>query len=79
MTFERQRAAPADVVAIPVTPFTEDGSVDRETCRPARHAHLPQPEAVACDPRSRQSEGNAPGGSGTRLRIDRVTGLALSA
>lgn len=38
VTFERQRAPLADVVAIPVTPFTEDGSVDRETCRlgPAR-------------------------------------------
>ncbi|MET8770577.1 dihydrodipicolinate synthase family protein [Streptomyces sp. NPDC004658] len=29
VTFERQRAALADVVAIPVTPFAEDGSVDR--------------------------------------------------
>ncbi|MGW5969227.1 dihydrodipicolinate synthase family protein [Streptomyces sp. NPDC055186] len=28
-TFETQRAALADVVAIPVTPFAEDGSVDR--------------------------------------------------
>ncbi|MEV7810542.1 dihydrodipicolinate synthase family protein [Streptomyces flaveolus] len=33
VTFERQRAALADVVAIPVTPFAEDGSVDRETHR----------------------------------------------
>ncbi|MEU6095681.1 dihydrodipicolinate synthase family protein [Streptomyces sp. NPDC047079] len=28
-TFEAQRAALADVIAIPVTPFAEDGSVDR--------------------------------------------------
>ena len=27
-TFETQRAALADVVAIPVTPFAEDGSVE---------------------------------------------------
>ncbi|MFF8904465.1 dihydrodipicolinate synthase family protein [Streptomyces olivaceoviridis] len=33
VAFERQRAALADVVAIPVTPFAEDGSVDRETHR----------------------------------------------
>ncbi|MFE2508995.1 dihydrodipicolinate synthase family protein [Streptomyces naganishii] len=32
-TFETQRAALADVVAIPVTPFGEDGGVDRETHR----------------------------------------------
>jgi 4-hydroxy-tetrahydrodipicolinate synthase len=32
-TFETQRAALADVVAIPVTPFTEDGSVDQDTHR----------------------------------------------
>ncbi len=29
MTFEKQRAALADVVAIPVTPFTRDGAIDR--------------------------------------------------
>ncbi|MBP2053329.1 4-hydroxy-tetrahydrodipicolinate synthase [Streptomyces griseochromogenes] len=33
MTFETQRAALADVVAIPVTPFAEDGSVARDTHR----------------------------------------------
>ncbi|MEW2288922.1 dihydrodipicolinate synthase family protein [Streptomyces sp. NPDC047841] len=33
VTFERQRAALADVVAIPVTPFAEDGSVDRDAHR----------------------------------------------
>ncbi|MFF9409643.1 dihydrodipicolinate synthase family protein [Streptomyces anandii] len=33
VTFETQRAALADVVAIPVTPFGEDGGVDRETHR----------------------------------------------
>ncbi|WP_225809109.1 dihydrodipicolinate synthase family protein [Streptomyces spinosus] len=33
VTFERQRAALADVVAIPVTPFAEDGSVDLQTHR----------------------------------------------
>ncbi|MFB7596967.1 dihydrodipicolinate synthase family protein [Streptomyces sp. NPDC056160] len=32
-TFETQRAALADVVAIPVTPFAADGSVDRPTHR----------------------------------------------
>ncbi|MBQ0830337.1 dihydrodipicolinate synthase family protein [Streptomyces tagetis] len=32
-TFEPQRAALADVVAIPVTPFAEDGSVDSATYR----------------------------------------------
>ncbi|MFV0136706.1 dihydrodipicolinate synthase family protein [Streptomyces sp. HMX87] len=32
-TFESQRAALADVVAIPVTPFAEDGSVDPGTYR----------------------------------------------
>ncbi len=32
-TFETQRAALADVVAIPVTPFAEDGSVDPGTYR----------------------------------------------
>ncbi|MGW3360145.1 dihydrodipicolinate synthase family protein [Streptomyces bungoensis] len=33
VTFESQRAALADVVAIPVTPFAEDGSVDQDTHR----------------------------------------------
>jgi 4-hydroxy-tetrahydrodipicolinate synthase len=33
VTYETQRAALADVVAIPVTPFAEDGSVDRDTHR----------------------------------------------
>ncbi|MDH6216127.1 dihydrodipicolinate synthase family protein [Streptomyces pseudovenezuelae] len=33
VTFETQRAALADVVAIPVTPFAEDGSVDQDTHR----------------------------------------------
>ncbi|MFF1723033.1 dihydrodipicolinate synthase family protein [Streptomyces sviceus] len=32
-TFERRRAALADVVAIPVTPFAEDGTVDQDTHR----------------------------------------------
>ncbi|TLS42559.1 dihydrodipicolinate synthase family protein [Streptomyces montanus] len=32
-TFETQRAALADVVAIPVTPFAEDGGVDQDTYR----------------------------------------------
>ncbi|MFC8199549.1 dihydrodipicolinate synthase family protein [Streptomyces sp. NPDC060006] len=32
-TFEAQRAALADVVAIPVTPFAEDGSIDRDVHR----------------------------------------------
>jgi 4-hydroxy-tetrahydrodipicolinate synthase len=32
-TFETQRAALADVVAIPVTPFAEDGSIDPDTHR----------------------------------------------
>ncbi|MET8026051.1 dihydrodipicolinate synthase family protein [Streptomyces avermitilis] len=32
-TYETQRAALAEVVAIPVTPFAEDGSVDRDTHR----------------------------------------------
>lgn len=32
-SFETQRAALADVVAIPVTPFAEDGSVDPDTYR----------------------------------------------
>ncbi|MFE9999277.1 dihydrodipicolinate synthase family protein [Streptomyces avermitilis] len=32
-TYEAQRAALAEVVAIPVTPFAEDGSVDRDTHR----------------------------------------------
>ncbi|MEV0181510.1 dihydrodipicolinate synthase family protein [Streptomyces sp. NPDC050625] len=33
VTFETQRAALADVVAIPVTPFAEDGTVDRDAHR----------------------------------------------
>ncbi|AZM56610.1 dihydrodipicolinate synthase family protein [Streptomyces sp. WAC 01529] len=33
MTYETQRAALADVVAIPVTPFAEDGSLDRAAHR----------------------------------------------
>ncbi|MFF5029356.1 dihydrodipicolinate synthase family protein [Streptomyces collinus] len=33
VTFEAQRAALADVVAIPVTPFAADGSVERDTHR----------------------------------------------
>ncbi|MEU2773700.1 dihydrodipicolinate synthase family protein [Streptomyces sp. NPDC007162] len=33
VAFETQRAALADVVAIPVTPFTEDGSVDQDAHR----------------------------------------------
>ncbi|MCX5058018.1 dihydrodipicolinate synthase family protein [Streptomyces sp. NBC_00201] len=33
VTFETQRAALADVVAIPVTPFAEDGTVDQEAHR----------------------------------------------
>jgi 4-hydroxy-tetrahydrodipicolinate synthase len=33
VTYETQRAALADVVAIPVTPFAEDGSVDRSAHR----------------------------------------------
>jgi 4-hydroxy-tetrahydrodipicolinate synthase len=33
VTFETQRAALADVVAIPVTPFAEDGTVDRDVHR----------------------------------------------
>ncbi|WP_333777130.1 dihydrodipicolinate synthase family protein [Streptomyces sp. IBSBF 3136] len=33
VTFETQRAALADVVAIPVTPFAADGSVERDTHR----------------------------------------------
>ncbi|MFB7497705.1 dihydrodipicolinate synthase family protein [Streptomyces sp. NPDC056161] len=33
MTFADQRRALADVVAVPVTPFAADGSVDRDTCR----------------------------------------------
>ncbi|MFJ8940937.1 dihydrodipicolinate synthase family protein [Streptomyces sp. NPDC102365] len=32
-TFEAQRAALADVVAIPVTPFAEDGSIDQDAHR----------------------------------------------
>ncbi|OAR26269.1 dihydrodipicolinate synthase family protein [Streptomyces sp. ERV7] len=32
-TYEAMRAALADVVAIPVTPFAEDGSIDRDTHR----------------------------------------------
>ncbi|WP_405917439.1 dihydrodipicolinate synthase family protein [Streptomyces sp. NBC_00728] len=32
-TFETQRAALAEVVAIPVTPFAEDGTIDRNTHR----------------------------------------------
>jgi 4-hydroxy-tetrahydrodipicolinate synthase len=32
-TFETQRAALADVVAIPVTPFAEDGTVDQDSYR----------------------------------------------
>ena len=32
-TFESQRAALADVVAIPVTPFAEDGTVDQAAHR----------------------------------------------
>ncbi|MEW2294852.1 dihydrodipicolinate synthase family protein [Streptomyces sp. NPDC006743] len=39
-TFETQRAALADVVAIPVTPFAEDGSVDRDTHRALLHRLL---------------------------------------
>ncbi|MER6925448.1 dihydrodipicolinate synthase family protein, partial [Streptomyces spiralis] len=31
--FETQRAALADVVAIPVTPFAEDGRIDQDTHR----------------------------------------------
>ncbi|WP_037860838.1 dihydrodipicolinate synthase family protein [Streptomyces sp. NRRL S-340] len=38
--FETQRAALADVVAIPVTPFAEDGSVDRRTHRALLHRLL---------------------------------------
>ncbi|MEV6587258.1 dihydrodipicolinate synthase family protein [Streptomyces acidicola] len=33
VTYETQRAALADVVAIPVTPFAEDGTVDQDTHR----------------------------------------------
>ncbi|WP_075661753.1 dihydrodipicolinate synthase family protein [Streptomyces acidiscabies] len=33
VAFETQRAALADVVAIPVTPFAEDGGVDEAVCR----------------------------------------------
>ncbi|MGJ5896466.1 dihydrodipicolinate synthase family protein [Streptomyces sp. V2] len=33
VAFETQRAALADVVAIPVTPFAEDGGVDETVCR----------------------------------------------
>lgn len=33
MTFASQRAALADVVAIPVTPFAADGSIDRTAHR----------------------------------------------
>ncbi|MEU2715746.1 dihydrodipicolinate synthase family protein [Streptomyces sp. NPDC007205] len=33
VTFETQRAALADVVAIPVTPFAEDGTVEQDTHR----------------------------------------------
>lgn len=33
VAFEAQRAALADVVAIPVTPFAEDGTVDRPAHR----------------------------------------------
>ncbi|MET8980230.1 dihydrodipicolinate synthase family protein [Streptomyces sp. NPDC004539] len=33
VAFETQRAALADVVAIPVTPFAEDGSLDEAVCR----------------------------------------------
>ena len=33
VTFETQRAALADVVAIPVTPFAEDGTVDQDAHR----------------------------------------------
>ncbi|MGW3207444.1 dihydrodipicolinate synthase family protein [Streptomyces sp. NPDC001135] len=33
VTFEAQRAALADVVAIPVTPFAEDGTVEQDTHR----------------------------------------------
>ena len=32
-TFESQRTALADVVAIPVTPFAEDGRVDQDAHR----------------------------------------------
>ena len=32
-TFETQRAALAEVVAIPVTPFAEDGTIDRDAHR----------------------------------------------
>ena len=38
--FEAQRAALADVVAIPVTPFAEDGSVDQDTHREIGRAHV---------------------------------------
>lgn len=36
--FEAQRTALADVVAIPVTPFGEDGGVDQDTHRALLHA-----------------------------------------
>lgn len=39
-TFEAQRAALADVVAIPVTPFTEDGAVDTTAYRALLHRLL---------------------------------------
>nr|BFD85530.1 dihydrodipicolinate synthase family protein [Streptomyces sp. Xyl84] len=39
-TFETQRAALAEVVAIPVTPFAEDGSVDRHAHRALLHRLL---------------------------------------
>ncbi|XHM66711.1 dihydrodipicolinate synthase family protein [Streptomyces nigra] len=39
-TFESQRAALADVVAIPVTPFAEDGTVDQDAHRALLHRLL---------------------------------------
>ncbi|MEU9569855.1 hypothetical protein AB0D62_08185 [Streptomyces massasporeus] len=38
VAFETQRAALADVVAIPVTPFAEDGSVARTSTSPTWRA-----------------------------------------
>ncbi|WP_075735911.1 dihydrodipicolinate synthase family protein [Streptomyces acidiscabies] len=40
VAFETQRAALADVVAIPVTPFAEDGGVDETVCRALLHRLL---------------------------------------
>ena len=39
-TFEAQRTALADVVAIPVTPFAEDGTIDREAHLKIGRAHV---------------------------------------